>query len=103
MAPLPDPPTGVERYEDPNDLAFLSQIAGVPVVEVRIPSDLLIHINVIDTRRQARAWRRVQRKRDQRARRAWRREYPWHVRYPNVARVVFWSMIALGLFALYKA
>lgn len=69
-------------------------IDDVPAYFVTVdPTDVYSSFTVLDTKRQQRAWAQSQRRRARAKVRAFRRKYPWYVRYPIVGRVVWWSLI----------
>ena len=67
-----------------------------PQYPVLVPEDIYGQIYVLSprqARQQRRIMARMARRRRRAGRRAWRRQHPWFDRWPNVARVLWWSMI----------
>jgi hypothetical protein len=95
----------------------LTEKFGVKCVRVVVRgdlSDVYKQVRVLETRRDRRLHRRRAHERQVRIRvaerqrerirvRTWRQDYPWFVRYPNLGRVVWWSMVALTVFLFIKA
>jgi hypothetical protein len=67
-----------------------------PAYPIQVPENIYDRIHVL-SRRQARQQRRIMarlgRRRRRADRRAWRRQHPWFDRWPNVARILWWTLI----------